>query len=221
MYEYFTNDAKRMITIAETEALDMGHKFLTTEHMALAFVAADFPMTKILSKVYNINYEKFKDIADKAAQRHIHYSKFGRMVNKLSRENEEQYFPPKLPLTSMMKKAILLANEQSGFLNNDFEERYKTKFERKVDTGHLLLGALLGSDGVLPGIFKKLKIDIGELVEVIIFLLNPMEKTSDFNFIVQEIEDRIQARRCSEIYHTGIICPLVKAHQGKEEYASV
>jgi len=80
---------------------------------------------------------------------------------------------------------------------------------------------LLGSDGVLPGIFKKLKIDIGELVEVIIFLLNPMEKTSDFNFIVQEIEDRIQARRCSEIYHTGIICPLVKAHQGKEEYASV
>jgi flavin reductase (DIM6/NTAB) family NADH-FMN oxidoreductase RutF len=117
-FERFTDDAKKVLTLAQQEAETSGHSYIGTEHLLLAMLRAPGTAQKVLADL-GIEIGQVRD-------------RIREVLGGDRRIVIRQIIP-----TSRVKRVIELAFEEARRLDSEF-----------VDTGHLLLGLVLEAESI-------------------------------------------------------------------------
>lgn len=126
MYERFTDDARKVMQLANQEALQLRHSYCATDHILLA----------LLSKK-NTNASKILE--------GLYFNTEGacRAIRSLNPPGNEDHISSKLPKTPRAKILIELAEEKARDLNS-----------RCVDTEHILLAMVIQEEGIAEMIIR-------------------------------------------------------------------
>ncbi|PQZ97319.1 hypothetical protein CQ017_13755 [Arthrobacter sp. MYb224] len=127
MFEKFTDRARLVVVLAQQEATARNDDHLGTEHFLLALVREPDGIPAKTFEALNISYENVRE-----------------QVNALA-GNEKSGITGELPITKHVKKLLGLSLHEAKELGHDL-----------VDTEHLLLGLLRGSEGIASKAFKRL-----------------------------------------------------------------
>ena len=131
MYDFFTEETKKLLNCSEDEARALKHGYIGTEHLLLAIVKNEqFIAAKVL-KMFQVDY---KIVLDE--------------VNHIVEERSQQY-NASIDLTPLAKLVIRLAVEEAQALGQRF-----------ISPEHILLGLLKCEEGIAARIFSKLKINV-------------------------------------------------------------
>jgi ATP-dependent Clp protease ATP-binding subunit ClpA len=193
MFERFTNQARRVVVLAQEESRSLNHNYIGTEHMVLGLLREGRGTgAKALESL---------DVTVAAAR--------GEVETRIGRGNQEQL--GHIPFTPRAKKALELSLRESLALGMDY-----------IGTGHLLLGLIRKGDGVGVEILVGLGTDLNVLRARIIELLpddteegaaagpsirvtkTRTERTERLSGPVQGLLDSIDARLTTIERHLGI-----------------
>ena len=126
-FERFTQSAQKLLTLAQTEALNAGYSYIGTEHMLLAaYGDADFQSAKVLAAL----------AVDEAAVRSALEKVLGR---------KKRAVPTKIIPTSRVKKVIETSFQLCGSMGDP-----------RVSTGHMLLALATEGEGIAAHALKEL-----------------------------------------------------------------
>jgi len=125
-FERFTDDSRKVLTLAQEEAERSRHSYIGTEHLLLGLMRVHGTASRVLAGM-GIQIDQVRD--------HIK-SVLGR--------NERIIIQQIIP-TSRVKRVIELSFEQARDLGSEF-----------VDTGHLLLGLVIESEGIGAKVLEDL-----------------------------------------------------------------
>ena len=126
-FERFSSNAKKLLQVAQTEALKAGFSYIGTEHMLIAaFGDAEFQSATILAAL-NIEETAVRAAIDKAVGRH------------------KTAVPTRIVPTSRVKVVIELAFKLCAAAGDP-----------KVSTGHLLLALATEVEGIAGHVLKDL-----------------------------------------------------------------
>ncbi len=149
----FTNRAKKAIEIANEIALELGHKYIGTEHILYGLSKEGSGVASKVLENQEINAEKI-------------YDKIIELIGKEEEISETLGFTPRT------KKVV----------ENSFIEARKLGYDY-IGTEHLLIGILRESDSVAVRILLELNVNIPKLYNEIIKVINEGEdlKNNDSN----------------------------------------
>ena len=149
----FTNRAKKAIEIANEIALELGHKYIGTEHILYGLSKEGSGVASKVLENQEINAEKI-------------YDKIIELIGKEEKISETLGFTPRT------KKVV----------ENSFIEARKLGYDY-IGTEHLLIGILRESDSVAVRIILELNVNIPKLYNEIIKVINEGEdlKNNDSN----------------------------------------
>src|SRR5216683_6565645 len=120
MYERFTDRARKVMQLANQEALRFNHEYIGTEHILLGLVQDGSGVAATVLKNLDINLLKVRQ-----------------EVEKIIQSGPDLLTQRSLPQTPRAKKVIEYAIEEARKLNHNY-----------VGTEHLLLGLLREEEGV-------------------------------------------------------------------------
>jgi ATP-dependent Clp protease ATP-binding subunit ClpA len=135
MFERFTDRARKVVALANQEAIRFNHQFIGTEHVLLGMVKEGSGTGANVLRDLNIDLRKVR-----------------LEVEKLIKSGPEMVKPGKLPQTPRFKKAIEYAIEEARFLGH-----------HHVGTEHLLLGLIRERDGVAAQVLRNFGVNLDEL----------------------------------------------------------
>lgn len=142
MFERFTDDARKVVVLAQEEARSHKHNFVGAEHVLLAIIQQkDGIGAKAIANT---------DIGDIASVRDVLLQKHPVGTEEVSGH---------APFTQGAKKALELSLREALSLGHNF-----------IDTGHLLLGLIREEEGV-EEIFDAFSIDGEQLKQDVILLM--------------------------------------------------
>ena len=134
MFNRFTERARRVLVLAQQEALKLGSHYIGTEHLLLGLVNdVDSVSSKALASL-NVNLSAIRS----------------QVVEKISRDSDET---AELNYTPRAKKALELAVDEAQQLGHNY-----------VGTEHILLGLLREGEGIAAQVLNSLGIDNIELI---------------------------------------------------------
>ncbi len=142
MFERFTNQARRVVVLAQDESRELHHNYIGTEHLVLGLLREAGGTGARALEPAGITLE--------AARREVE--------TRLGRGGQEQ--PGHIPFTPRAKKSLELALRESLALGQDY-----------IGTGHLLLGLLRKGDGVGVEVLVSLGADLNVVRQHVIRLL--------------------------------------------------
>lgn len=146
MYEQFTDRARKIMQLANQEALRFNHEYVGTEHLLLGLVKEGTGVAGIVLANLGVELRKVR-----------------LEVEKIVQAGPDKISGGKLPMTPRMKKAIEYAYEEARFLAHDH-----------VGTEHLLLGLVRESEGVAALVLMNLGLRLQVVREEVLNLLgNP------------------------------------------------
>src|SRR5579872_2481630 len=125
-FERFTEDAKRVLTLAQQEAERSRHSYIGTEHLLLALLRQPGVAQNVLSSMGVQEAEVRKAVA-------------------LVLGRDERILIQQIIPTSRVKRVIEISFEQARLMGSNF-----------VDTGHLLLGLVLEGEGIAARVLEDL-----------------------------------------------------------------
>jgi ATP-dependent Clp protease ATP-binding subunit ClpC len=131
MYDFFTEETKKLLNCSEDEARNLKHGYIGTEHLLLAIVKNEHFIAAKILKMFQVDY---KIILEE--------------VNHIVEERSQQY-NTSLDLTPLAKLVIRLAVEEAQALGQRF-----------ISPEHILLGLLKCEEGIAARIFSKLKVNV-------------------------------------------------------------
>jgi ATP-dependent Clp protease ATP-binding subunit ClpA len=160
MFERFTDRARKVMALANQEALQFHHEYIGTEHILLGLAKEESGVgAKVLKNL---------DV-DLLAVR--------RGVEKLITAGPNQVPQSKLPQTPRAKKVIEYAIEEARNLNHNY-----------VGTEHLLLGLLREHDGVAAQVLMNLGLKLEEVREEVLKLLGIDERPLFIDYSTPEAQ---------------------------------
>jgi ATP-dependent Clp protease ATP-binding subunit ClpA len=189
MFERFTNQARRVVVLAQEESRSLNHNYIGTEHLVLGILReGQGTGAKALESL---------DVAVDAVR--------GEVETRIGRGDQQQ--AGHIPFTPRAKKALELSLRESLALGHDY-----------IGTGHLVLGLIRKGDGVGVEILVGLGTDLNVLrARVIELLPNDTEegdasgprtriatRTERLSGAVQGLLDSIDARLTMIERHLGI-----------------
>jgi ATP-dependent Clp protease ATP-binding subunit ClpA len=142
MFERFTNQARRVVVLAQDESRELNHNYIGTEHLVLGLLREE--------EGAGARALKSVDITLGAARREVE--------TRTGRGHQQQ--AGHIPFTPRAKKSLELALRESLALGQDY-----------IGTGHLLLGLLRKGDGVGVEVLVSLGADLNVVRERVIELL--------------------------------------------------
>ena len=191
MFERFTNQARRVVVLAQEESRSLNHNYIGTEHLVLGLLReGQGTGARALESQGGVTVE--------AVRREVE--------TRIGQGNQEQ--SGHIPFTPRAKKALELSLRESLALGHSY-----------IGTGHLLLGLIRKDDGVGVEILVGLGADLNVLRARVIELLAddteegaesgprvriaraPAERLSG---VVQGLLDSIDARLTTIERHLGI-----------------
>jgi|HubBroStandDraft_1064217.scaffolds.fasta_scaffold60686_2 ATP-dependent Clp protease ATP-binding subunit ClpA len=189
MFERFTNQARRVVVLAQEESRSLNHNYIGTEHLVLGILReGQGTGAKALESL---------DVTVAAAR--------GEVETRIGRGDQQQ--SGHIPFTPRAKKALELSLRESLALGHDY-----------IGTGHLVLGLIRKGDGVGVEILVGLGTDLNVLRARVIELLpndteeggasGPRTRTvmraERLSGAVQGLLDSIDARLTMIERHLGI-----------------
>ena len=143
MFQRLTDRARKVMALANQEALRLNHEHIGTEHILLGLVKEGSGVGANVLKNLNIDLRKVRI-----------------EVEKLVKTGPGMVSLGKLPQTPAAKKVIECSIAESGELNHNY-----------VGTEHLLLGLLREHDGVAAQVLTNLGLKIEEVREELLSVL--------------------------------------------------
>jgi ATP-dependent Clp protease ATP-binding subunit ClpA len=135
MFERFTDRARKIMALANQEALRMNHEYIGTEHILLGLVKEGSGVGANALKNLDVNFQKI-----------------GFEVVKLVGIRPDLITADKLPQTPRVKAALQYAIEEARKLNHNY-----------IGSEHLLLGLFREQDGVAAQVFRNLGIKLDDV----------------------------------------------------------
>jgi len=146
-FDRFNDRAKRVLALAQDEAIRLGHNYIGTEHLLLGLV------------------REGDSVAARAlASMGVDLSKVRTAVEFVIGRNTEAPPPTEITLSPRTKKAIELAIDESRKLGADH-----------VGPEHLLLGLVREGEGIASGVLESLGVSLAALRERVIAILGGHE----------------------------------------------
>jgi len=142
MFERFTNQARRVVVLAQEEARELNHNYIGTEHLVLGLLHE--------GKGTGARALESMDITLEAARREVE--------TRIGRGKQEQ--AGHIPFTPRAKKSLELSLRESLALGQNY-----------IGTGHLLLGLIRKGDGVGIEVLVSLGADLNVLRRRVVDLL--------------------------------------------------
>ena len=134
MFNRFTERARRVLVLAQQEALKLGSDHIGTEHLLLGLIGdADSVSSKALLSL-NVNLSAIR----------------AQLVEKINRSQEEK---TEINYTPRAKKALELSVDEAQQLGHNY-----------VGTEHILLGLLREGEGIAAQVLNSLGIDSIEML---------------------------------------------------------
>ena len=134
MFERFTNQARRVVVLAQEESRNLNHNYIGTEHLVLGLLHEGRGTGARALESLDITLEAVR----------------GEVETRIGRGNQEQ--SGHIPFTPRAKKALELSLRESLALGQSY-----------IGTGHLLLGLIRKGDGVGVEILVGLGADLNVL----------------------------------------------------------
>jgi N-acetyl-gamma-glutamyl-phosphate reductase len=138
MYERFTDRARKVLALANDEALRLDHEYLDTFHILLGLIKEGSGVGASVLKKMNVDFDKARIEVEKLVKRG------GKKTDKL-------------PQTPRAKMVIQYAIEESSNLNHNY-----------VGTEHILLGLVREHDGVAAQVLRELGLKLEQIREEIL-----------------------------------------------------
>jgi ATP-dependent Clp protease ATP-binding subunit ClpC len=150
MFGKFTERARRVIAMAETEAKKLNHNYVGTEHILLGLVKEEKGIAgKVLSDKANLKEDQIINIIKDI---------IGQGKNKVEGT---------VGLTPRSKKVLNLSMEQARKLNHNY-----------IGTEHILLGLITEGEGVAVRILKEVGVNLDEVKKEIMEILKESNQGS-------------------------------------------
>jgi ATP-dependent Clp protease ATP-binding subunit ClpA len=144
MYERFTDRAKKVMLLAEREALRFGHEFIGTEHVLLGLITEGSGVAANVLLLMGLDHRKIRHAVETLTR----YVPGGEQIMG------------RLPLTPRTKKAIEYAHEEARRLKHTY-----------VGTEHLLLGLVREGEGIAAQALTDLGLKLEDVRETVLNLL--------------------------------------------------
>src|SRR5262245_31135769 len=129
MYERFTDNARKVMKLADQEARGLHHEYVGTEHILLGLVSEGRGVAANVLKNLRVDLEQVRSEVETI----------------VTTGPEGTRKPKKLPQTPRAKKVIEYAIEEARNLSHNY-----------VGTEHLLLGLLREQEGVAGQVLRSL-----------------------------------------------------------------
>jgi ATP-dependent Clp protease ATP-binding subunit ClpC len=152
MFAKFTERARKVLSIAEQEALKLKHSYVGTEHILYGLIAEGQGIAA-------------RSLIDNGVSKEVVESKIIDMIGKGQNEVKGS-----IGLTPRSKKVLNLAMDEARKMGHNY-----------IGTEHLLLGLIREGEGVAVRILMDLNSDISNIKEEVVDLLggkNSMQKKS-------------------------------------------
>src|SRR3984957_11367179 len=135
MYERFTDRARKVMQLANQEALRFNHEYVGTEHILLGLISEGTGVAANVLKNLDVDLGKVR-----------------REVEKIVQAGPGPVSIGKLPITPRTKKVVEFAIDESRLLDNNY-----------VGTEHLLLGLVREEEGVASQVLMNLGLSLQTL----------------------------------------------------------
>ena len=143
MFERFTDRARKVMALANQEALRLGHEYIGTEHILLGLVKEGSGVGASVLRNLGVDLHQVR-----------------REVIKLVREGPGQPSLAKLPQTPRAKRVIEHAIAEARQLNHNY-----------VGTEHMLLALLSEWEGVAAQVLRNLNVSLDAVRKEVVNLL--------------------------------------------------
>lgn len=143
MYERFTERARKVMALANQEALRFRHEYVGTEHILLGLIQEGAGVAAVVLKNLDINLLRVRQ-----------------EIEKLVWTGPEVVQCSKLPQTPRAKKVIEFAIEEARALGHNH-----------IGTEHMLLGLLREEEGVAAQVLLNLGLKLNDVREEVICLV--------------------------------------------------
>ena len=131
MFKKYTEKAKRVIMIAQEEAINLSHDYIGTEHILIGLIKEEEGVASQVLQQLGLNVAKVAEVIE-------------RLVGK-----GEYKQVGEITFTPRAKKILELASQEASQLKNNY-----------IDTEHILLGLLKERSGVAVKILADLGINL-------------------------------------------------------------
>ena len=131
-FEKFSERARRVLSLAQEEAIRFNHNYIGTEHILLGLVRENEGVAARVLANMNVDLQKVRSAVEFI---------IGRGENKVSGDN--------IGLTPRAKKVIELAVDEARRMNHHY-----------IGTEHLLVGLMREGEGVAAGVLESLGVSL-------------------------------------------------------------
>ena len=145
MYERFTDRSRKVMQLANQEAMRFDHEYIGTEHILLGLVKEGSGVAANVLKNLDINLQRVRREVEQIVQHG---------------PGSEEVVRGRLPHTPRAKKVIDYSVEEARRLNHNY-----------IGTEHLLLGLLREEEGVAAHVLMNLGLKFDRVREEILNLL--------------------------------------------------
>jgi hypothetical protein len=143
MYERFTDRARKVMKLAEKEAMRFNHEYIGTEHVLLGLIKEGSGVAANVLKNLDIDLRKVR-----------------REVEKIIQPGPDMVTMGKLPQTPRVKKVIDYAIDEARNLIHNY-----------IGTEHLLLGLLREEEGVAAQVLMNLGVKLPDVRKEVLQIL--------------------------------------------------
>jgi hypothetical protein len=149
MLERFTDQARRVVVLAEEEARALGHNWIGTEHLLLGVLREGDGVAARTLESLGISLQPVRQQVEE-------------IIGPVQQVPAEH-----IPFTPRSKKVLELSLRESLQLGHD-----------RVGTGHLLLGLIREGDGVAAQVLVRLGADLNQVRQQVIELVSDLRPQS-------------------------------------------
>ena len=143
MYERFSDQARKVMNLANQEAQRLNHEYVGPEHILLGLVKEGSGVAVNVLKNLDVDLRKIRV-----------------EIQKMVQSGPDMVFMGKLPQTPQAKKVLEYSIEEAGNLNQNY-----------VDTEHFLLGLLREQEGVAAQVLQNLSLKLESVRQEVLSLL--------------------------------------------------
>jgi ATP-dependent Clp protease ATP-binding subunit ClpA len=147
MFERFTDQARRVVVLAQEEARDLGHSYIGTEHILLGLLRETDEIAAQALEALGIGLD--------AARREIRL---------IIGEGEGTALPTHIPFTPRAKKVLELSLREALQLGHNY-----------IGTEHILLGLIREGEGVAAQVLVRLGADLNQVRQQVIGMVRAGE----------------------------------------------
>lgn len=138
MFDKFSEGSARLIVEAQKEAIEMGHSYVGTEHILLAILKQDSPLSESLGEM-GVTYARAKN----------------EIISMVGMGMRGYSSSPQM--TPRAKRVIELAYEEAKYLGSE-----------KIQPEHILLGIIREGEGIAVHVLRKMGVDLGTLRRIVV-----------------------------------------------------